>query len=391
MDQNKIRDYAARFGTPFYLFNAEVLQARLAYLREKLLPRIELCYAIKANPFIVKEAAPFTGRLEICSEGEYRICETLGLEPGCFVISGVNKNPDFIRELITEGIGVGVYTIESREHFEIIEQASRAAGRPVTVILRLTSGNQFGLDEQELEEILAHRGEYPLLDFCGVQYFSGTQKTSLKKLRRELEYVDGYVQKLEQDYGFKCREVEFGPGFPVYYFEGETFDEDAFLAGVNELIEGMAFDGRVIFELGRSIAASCGTYVTRVADTKTNRGENYAILDGGMHQITYYGQFMAMKHPKIEHLGTPQGEPENWTLCGSLCSVNDLLVKQYPLANLQKGDFLLFKEAGAYCMTEGISLFLSRDLPAILLERPGEETVALRERFYSHHLNTPKY
>ena len=390
MEKTAVQTYAERYGTPFYLFDADLLRERLAYLRKQVLPRVELCYAIKANPFITKEAAPFVDRLEICSEGEYRICETLQLAPESFVISGVNKNPEFIRELVTTGVNIGVYTIESMEHFRILESASREAGRQITVMPRLTSGNQFGLDESELETIIEHRADYPLLDICGVQYFSGTQKTSLKKLRRELEYVDAFVQKLQQQYDFTCREVEFGPGFPVYYFEGEAFDEDGFIAGVNEMIEAMAFRGKITFELGRSIAASCGSYVTRVVDTKCNHGENYAIVDGGMHQITYYGQFMAMKHPKITHLAQRSGETEKWTLCGSLCSVNDLLVKQYPFSGLEKGDYLVFNDAGAYCMTEGISLFLSRDLPAILLKK-ADQVSALRERFYSHTLNTPNY
>lgn len=390
MEKTAVQTYAERYGTPFYLFDADLLQERLAYLRRQMLPRIELCYAIKANPFIIKEAAPFVDRLEICSEGEYRICEALQLDPESFVISGVNKNPAFIRELVLNGVNIGVYTIESMEHFRILESASREAGRQITVMPRLTSGNQFGLDERELEAIISRRFDYPLLDICGVQYFSGTQKTSLKKLRRELEYVDAFVQKLQEQYDFTCREVEFGPGFPVYYFEGETFDEDGFIAGVNELIEAMTFRGKITFELGRSIAASCGSYVTQVVDTKCNCGENYAIVDGGMHQITYYGQFMAMKHPKITHIGQQSGEAAKWTLCGSLCSINDLLVKQHPFNGLAKGDYLIFNDAGAYCMTEGISLFLSRDLPAILLKKADTVSV-LRERFFSHKLNTPNY
>ena len=390
MEKATLHAYTERHGTPFYVFDADQLQARLAYLRKQLLPRIALCYAIKANPFIAKEAAPFVDRLEICSEGEYRICETLKLAPESFVISGVNKNPEFIKELVSTGVNIGVYTIESMEHFVMLEAASREAGRQITVMPRLTSGNQFGLDEAELETIIRHRADYPLLNICGVQYFSGTQKTSLKKLRRELEYVDAFVQKLQDQYDFTCREVEFGPGFPVYYFEGETFDEDAFIAGVNELIEAMTFQGAITFELGRSIAASCGSYVTRVVDTKCNRAENYAIVDGGMHQITYYGQFMAMKFPKITHISDGDGETKKWTLCGSLCSINDLLVKQYPFCGLQKGDYLIFENAGAYCMTEGISLFLSRDLPVILLKK-ADDVLVLRDRFYSHELNTPKY
>lgn len=391
MNINTVKEYEKRCGTPFYVFNGDILEQRIKSLQSRLSKRVELCYAIKANPFITKEASKFVGKLEICSEGEYRICEELKLDPKTFVISGVNKNPDFIRELIENRVNIGVYTVESEEHFSMIESACNRTKNKVSVIFRLTSGNQFGLDEEVLENLIKRAMENPYLEICGIQYFSGTQKTSLKKLKREFEYVDGYIEKLQNELNFNCKVLEFGPGFPVFYFEGENFDEDQFISGVNELIDALHFKGEIIFELGRSIAASCGQYVAKVADIKRNCGENYAILDGGMHQITYYGQFMAMKHPKIQHLGEIKGEEESWTLCGSLCSVNDLLVKQYPLRNLQKGDYLVFKDTGAYCMTEGISLFLSRDIPAILLEKQGEETKILRERFLTHKLNIPNY
>lgn len=84
----------------------------------------------------------------------------------------------------------------------------------------------------------------------------------------------------------------------------------------------------ITLELGRSIAASCGTYLTRVVDVKHNKGQNYAILDGGIHHLVYYGQRMAMQLPPHKLYPPRLGEAQPWNLCGSLCTVNDILVKQ---------------------------------------------------------------
>ena len=51
---------------------------------------------------------------------------------------------------------------------------------------------------------------------------------------------------------------------------------------------------------------------------------------------------------------------------GSLCTVNDILVKNLPLRSARTGDVLVFENTGAYSVTEGMSLFLCRDLPKIL-------------------------
>ena len=62
--------------------------------------------------------------------------------------------------------------------------------------------------------------------------------------------------------------------------------------------------------------------------------------------------------------------------------------KQLPLPSLHVGDVLAFERTGAYCMTEGISLFLSRDLPAVLYRHPDGQVDELRSHFATYHLNT---
>ena len=42
-------------GTPFYVFDIDVLKKRINYLKSMMPSNVELCYAMKANPFVVKE------------------------------------------------------------------------------------------------------------------------------------------------------------------------------------------------------------------------------------------------------------------------------------------------------------------------------------------------
>ena len=50
---------------------------------------------------------------------------------------------------------------------------------------------------------------------------------------------------------------------------------------------------------------------------KVNKKQNYAIVDGGIHQLVYYGQSMAMKHPYCHVLPEKQeGETMDWNLFG---------------------------------------------------------------------------
>ena len=57
------------------------------------------------------------------------------------------------------------------------------------------------------------------------------------------------------------------------------------------------------------------------------------------------------------------GIEKTYTVCGSLCTVNDILVQNVAIKNLRVGNVLIFERVGAYAMTEGMAMFLSHELP----------------------------
>ena len=391
MKQEIIENILKNYETPIYVFDIDKLKQRIRFLRENLTKRLELCYAIKANTFIVKEINDDVDRFEVCSPGEYSICEESSITPEKIVISGVYKTPSVIEYMITSNQKIGRYTVESIEQLKLLDELSKKHNIKLNVLLRLTSGNQFGINEEDIEEIIAEKDSYTNLYFEGIQYFSGTQKRTNKRLQKEIDYLDEFLTRLEEKYNYVAEELEFGTGFPVHYFQGEEFDEVEFLKEFSNGIDNMKYSGKIVIELGRSIAASCGYYLTKVVDKKTNKCQNYAILDGGIHHLVYYGQTMAMKFPHLEIYPLRDNKnTQDWNLMGSLCTINDIIIKQYPVSNLQVGDVFIFKNTGAYCMTEGISLFLSRELPEVALLKGGELKL-VREAFKTYTLNKPSY
>jgi len=88
MDISKLQD------TAYYVFDFRALGQRIDDLRSLLGENIQLAYAIKANPFLVKGALPKVERLEICSPGESRICDALGVDPR---VGGRHRRADLHR------------------------------------------------------------------------------------------------------------------------------------------------------------------------------------------------------------------------------------------------------------------------------------------------------
>lgn len=376
--------------TPAYVFSEAAFAARAAQVKEAFGERVHLCFSIKANPFLLTCLPDVFEKIEVCSPGELTICERTHADMAKVIYSGVNKGAADVNRAIEDG--VGTFTAESRLHLALINDAAMRAGRVAPLLLRLTAGSQFGMDADVVRDIIAHRADYPGVAIVGIHFFSGTMKKKAVLIEKELRKVLSFMDGVESDLGFRLKKLEYGTGLAVDYFSPDADALEAErLAAVAPVIReaGEHYDTTV--EMGRFFAAPCGAYVTSVMDAKTNEDVNYAILDGGLHQVKYDGQIQGMQTPVIRHLpkGENGGEEQPWTLCGSLCTTADVLARGVPFKGLSIGDRLAFTRVGAYSCMEGMSIFLSRDLPAIYLHTKGGALKTLREPLLADTFNTP--
>lgn len=399
--------------TPYYVFDTDEFAKRAAMIRAALDckggRRIPLCFSIKANPFLLHRLPEGLDHVEVCSPGELEISIALGVKPESIIYSGVMKEKCDIERAVS--YGAGILTCESIRHaalisevmLECIQEGAHEAEFAETkahVILRLTSGNQFGMSLEDIEYIISHPDEFKGIAVMGIHYYSGTQK-SLRKINKDLEKIKSALTGLKEKYGFEPQLVEYGPGLCVEYFEDDWQEKEK--QSLDEAAEGLrefAEEYPLGIEMGRFLAASCGKYYTQVKDLKSTGDANYAILDGGIHHLNYFGQRMAMQVPPIRVYGGEGSENEeklgveltqmpdaDYTLCGSLCTVADVLVREVKLKKLELGDVLEFGHCGAYSVTEAPALFLSRQLPAIYAYSKEYGYECLREHIPAAEIN----
>ena len=388
MQQNIIQDIKKDCNSSFYVFWIDKLYERMALMRKELGQDIGLCYAMKANSFLVESLSDNADYFEACSPGEYEICHLRGINPDKIIVSGVNKTVASMERIISLGKGRGIFTIESPSHYDILKKVSVANNIRIKAILRLSSGNQFGMDYDTVFTVLDNICSDDNIEFYGIHYYSGTQK-KLSKIETELEMLDNLGKAIVNKYGIKPHVLEYGPGLSVAYFESDkAILPQEQLSELKKSLDKIQFYDKINIEMGRFIASECGSFVTNVIDVKKNFDNNYCILDGGIHQLNYYGQLMGMKVPTIKAVTNKQSETVKYNLCGSLCTVSDVLVKEVELPKLEIGDYLIFEKCGAYSVTEGMSLFLSRDLPEIYMYSEDKGTVLLRHAFDTYKLNT---
>lgn len=359
-------DAVAQYGTPLYIFEEEKALDVVRQFRTWMSPDVHLCFAMKANPFLTRMMADVVDRIEVCSAGEFQICRELAISPPKILLSGVWKERWQLETILNTYRGQCVYTAESLTQYSYLAQWSSQNQETISVYLRLTSGNQFGMDKETVEKLIELRQDNPYLQIQGIHYFSGTQKKA-KKIKEELHALDDFLVELEEKWNFKVHTLEYGTGLSVPYFEGQRDTRKEDMEEILNAIRAMRWKGDVTLEMGRALTADCGYYLTSVQDVKQNNQKNYAIVDGGIHQMNYDGQIRGMYRPKIQVIPErTQGNVAEWTICGALCTGNDVLVQKIPIQRLQIGDVLVFKQAGAYSMTEGMALFLSHPLPQVV-------------------------
>ena len=108
---------------------------------------------MKANPFLVGPMAAMTDRIEVCSMGEFRICQETQIPVQTGDLRCAEEKRRFWQILNTCGGGC-LCSIESLSQMEQAAEWVRKNRRKVSVLLRLTSGNQFGMDKDLVQNLM---------------------------------------------------------------------------------------------------------------------------------------------------------------------------------------------------------------------------------------------
>jgi diaminopimelate decarboxylase len=391
-----ISQIARSYGTPFYLYDGEMIVERVRRVKEAL--GTEVSYSLKANPSVgVCQLIAREGGAggEVASSGELVVARAAGFEPEDIVFAGPGKTDDELKMVVEENIFAD--NVESLNEIDRLAKIARELGRKVGVGLRINpaaqlmgSGmrmggtvGQFGIDQAELEEAVRKTASHPELILRGIHVYTATQVFEVEPLLEHCRNI--FEISLESaDYaGHPLQMIDFGGGFGVPYFEKMVeFDLQGFGEGFRGLLDAYRSDPRLegcrfLFELGRYLVADAGVYVTRVVDVKQMRGKTFAVTDGGMnHHLTAtgnMGQVFRKSYPLL-NLTRMSGVPEEEgvAVAGPCCTPLDMFGANIPLAEPEVGDLIGVFYSGAYGFSASNLGFLSHPAPAEVLLWRGE-------------------
>ena len=117
---------------------------------------------------------------------------------------------------------------------------------------------------------------------------------------------------------------------------------------------------QVWFEPGKFLVSEAGYFITRVNVLKQSGEITFAGVDSGFNHLIrpmFYGAYH-----EIENISNPSGEKRKYNVVGNICET-DSFAEDRLLPEIREGDFLVFRNAGAYGF-EMASNYNSRFKPA---------------------------
>ncbi len=389
-------ELAERFGTPFYVYDFDVIERQVAALRDVLPSVVELAYAVKANPALAVVA--HLGRLglgaDVASGGELETVRRAGIGPERVVMTGPGKREDELRAAVVAG--VRAVTVESPGELARLEAIAAESGRRQPVLLRAAvsenarlervrlvgddGAGKFGMDAADLTAAARTAVASPHLDLLGLHAFGASNVLDAGALVEHVAATVRAARRLALAAGTTLRLVDAGGGLGIPYEPHEgTLDLVRFGAGLAAITQTWAADpllaeARLLLEPGRFLVGPAGAYVARVVDRKTVDGAAVAILDGGVHHVlrpALVGQEHRIRTLNGRSQAVANGRVVPVTVAGPLCSGLDVFSQAAIMTPPEVGDLLAILDVGAYGFTESMPLFLSHPIPAEVAVRGG--------------------
>jgi diaminopimelate decarboxylase len=387
-------DLAARFGTPFYVYDLDVIERQVHALRAALPPLFDIAYAVKANPALAIVA--HLGRLglgaDVASGGELSTAIRAGIRAERIVVTGPGKRDAELRDAVAAG--VRAITVESPGELDRLERVAAEAGRRVPILLRASVGaadgdervrmvgddgaGKFGMGEPDLRAAARSAGRSRHLDLLGIHRFGASNVLDAGRLATHVAETVELARTVAAHAATPLRLVDAGGGLGIPYEpHEEPLDVDDLgrrlgaLAAEWGTTRGMR-DLRLLLEPGRYLVGAAGAYVARVVDRKRAGDTEVAILDGGIHHLLRPA--LVRQAHRVRSLSADAGAAVTSpvTIAGPLCSGLDVFAANATLPAPAVGDLVAVLDAGAYGFTESMPLFLSHAIPAEIAIRGGD-------------------
>jgi diaminopimelate decarboxylase len=379
IDRIPVTDLAEQFGSPLYIYDSTAMirqYERITGAFSKT--RVKIYYACKAltNINVLKLFRSQGAGLDAVSIQEVELGLRAGFRPQDILYTPNCVSIEEIEEAVERGVRINI------DNIAILEEFGHKYGADVPVCIRvnphilagsnhkISTGHidsKFGISVYQLPHV--HRVvETNRMKVEGIHMHTGSDILDVEVFLRATEILFQTAMEFKElDY------IDFGSGFKVpYRVDDVATDVEALGEHLsdrfNRFCGEYGKDLTLIFEPGKFLVSEAGYFVARVNVVKQTTSTMFAGLDTGMNHFIR-PMFYDAYH-EIINVSKPEGKKRIYTVVGYICET-DTFGWNRKITEVSEGDYLLFRNAGAYCYAMS-SNYNSRYRPAEVLIHQGK-------------------
>ncbi|SMD42090.1 diaminopimelate decarboxylase [Aquiflexum balticum DSM 16537] len=381
-----LTEIANTFGTPLYVYDGQKILDKVALLKQAFSKvNLKIKYATKAlsNINILKLMKKAGTGVDAVSIEEVKLCLHAGFEPHEIMYTPNSVSFAEIQLAVEMGVMINIDNIPMLEHFGTFY------GNSVPVCIRLNphilaGGNakisvghidsKFGISILQLKHVLKVVQAYDL-NVIGLHVHTGSDILDATVFLKGAEILFDAAREFK---GLKF--LDFGGGFKVAYKPGDVATDildvgDKVSEAFNKFCKEYGSELEIWFEPGKFLVSEAGLLLVQVNVVKSTPASTFVGVNSGLNHLIRPMMYDA--YHDVVNISKVDGPERVYTIVGYICET-DTIAADRKLKEVQEGDILAIKNAGAYGFSMS-SNYNSRLRPAEILVLNGQPHL-IRER-----------
>ncbi len=370
-----VKDLCEEFGTPLYVYNAEVIERQVTSFKNAFSQiKSKVKYACKANSnlSILKEMLNNGTGLDTVSIPEIQMGIMVGFKPEEIVFTPNCVDFSEIESAVELGVNINIENLPNLEKF------GKKYGNSVPCFVRLNPSihaqmnsdkvdwwhkqSKFGISADQLDKVKKIEKDYNL-NIHGLHIHSSSVIMSPEIFIEGAKSVFNIVKQFKN-----IKYIDFGGGIKVDVGdEKEVINLNALGKELEPVFKQFCIeygtDIELWFEPGRYLICESGTLFTECNMIKKNGGTSFVGTDSGFNQLIRPMFYNA--YHEIVNTSNPNGKEQKYTVVGNICEIDNFAIDRNLNAVSEK-DIIAIKTAGAYGYSMA-SNYNSRYRPAEVL------------------------
>jgi len=386
MNKKSLLNITHQYGYPLYLYDSRCIEKQYKKLRDgfESVNSFKINYAVKAlsNLTILRLMNTLCVGLDTVSLQEIELGLFAGFKPEDIIFTPNGISFTELEEAVKLGVQINIDNLYLLEQF-----GTKYPTTPVGLRINphiMAGGNdnisvghidsKFGISIHQLPHILRIVMNTNMR-INGIHMHTGSDILDIEVFLNGAEILFDVAHQFD-DLEF----IDFGSGFKVPYKEGDIETDIEELGKkmgerFNKFCEQYGKDLSLYFEPGKFLVSKAGYLLVKVNAIKQTTSTVFACVDSGFNHLIRPMFYNA--YHEIINLSNPNGKERFYTVVGYICET-DTFATNRKIAQINEGDILCIKNAGAYCFSMSNN-YNSRYKPAEVLWN-GIDTKLIRDR-----------